>query len=258
MNLSRIWAIALRHIFLTRRQLERFADLFLWPTVGILLWGFVSNYLGVSSAGLPAFLLGGLILWIVFERVGTSVGVDFMYEVWDRNIVNILASPIKISEFISGLVLVSIVKVLAALAIMWLVAALFFGFNLSSLGMSLIFLWTNVVIFAVSLGLFNVSLVIRYGATIGPLTWILPFLLQPFVAVFYPISVMPTFVQWIAWFIPLTHVFEGMRYTITMGKLDTGALYVGLALNLVYFALSVGFFAYMFNLVKRKGTLVKL
>ncbi len=258
MNLNRVWAIALRHIFLTRRQLERFADLFLWPIVGILLWGFLANYIGVNSAGLPAFLLGGLILWIVFERVGTSVGVDFMYEVWDRNIVNVLASPIKISEFIMGLVLVSIVKVLAALAIMWLVAAVFFGFNLSSLGMSLVFLWTNVVLFAVALGLFNVSLVIRFGGTIGPLTWILPFVLQPFVGVFYPISVMPVFIQRIAWFIPLTHVFEGMRYTITTGKLDLTALYVGFVLNLVYFALSVGFFAYMFNLVKRKGTLVKL
>jgi len=258
MNLNRVWAIALRHIFLTRRQLERFADLFLWPIVGILLWGFLANYVGVNSAGLPAFLLGGLILWIVFERVGTSVGVDFMYEVWDRNIVNVLASPIKIREFISGLVLVSIVKVLAALVIMWLVAAVFFGFNLSSLGMSLIFLWTNVVLFAVALGLFNVSLVIRFGGTIGPLTWILPFALQPFVGAFYPISVMPIFIQKIAWFIPLTHVFESMRYTITTGKFDGNAFLVALALNLVYFAISVGFFAYMFNLVKKKGTLVKL
>ena len=258
MNLNRVWAIALRHIFLTRRQLERFADLFLWPIVGILLWGFLANYVGVNSAGLPAFLLGGLILWIVFERVGTAVGIDFMYEVWDRNIVNVLASPIKISEFILGLVLVSIVKVLLALAIMWLVAAMFFGFNLSSLGMSLIFLWTNVVIFAVALGLFNVALVIRFGGTIGPLTWILPFVLQPFVAVFYPISVMPPLVQKIASFIPLTHVFEGMRYTITTGKFDSGAFWVATILNLFYFVLSVGFFAYMFNLVKRKGTLVKL
>lgn len=258
MNFNRVSAIVLRHIFLTMHQLERFADMFIWPIVGILLWGFMSSYLGATTASLPAFLMGGLILWIVFERVGTSVGVDFMYEVWDRNIVNILASPIKVREFLTGLVIVSIAKVLVAFMIMWLVAAVFFGFNLSSLGVSLMFLWANVVIFAVSLGIFNVALAIRYGATIGPLTWILPFVLQPFVAVFYPVSVMPPLVQKIAWFIPLTHVFEGMRATISSGKMDTSQLAAAFLLNLVYFAISVGLFVYMFNLVKKKGTLVKL
>ena len=258
MNLNRVWAIALRHLFLAKRQLERIGDLFLFPIVGILLWGFVSNFLSVQGPGLAAFLIGGLILWIVFERVGTGIGIDFMYEVWDRNIVNILASPITITEFISGLVLVALVKVLISFALMWAVAVVFFGFNIGSLGTYLVLFWLNIIIFAASLGIFNVAIVTRYGATIGPLTWLLPFILQPFVAVFYPVSVMPVFVQKIAWFIPLSHVFEGMRYTLATGKFGTGQFTAAIILNLIYFSLSVGFFAYMFNLVKKKGTLVKL
>lgn len=258
MSLNRIWAIILRHIFLTYRQLERFSDLFLFPLVGILLWGFVSNSLSVTGPGLAAFLMGGLILWIVFERVGTSIGIDFMYEVWDKNLVNILASPISALELILGLVIVAIVKVLVAFAVMWLVAALFFGFNLDSLGFSLLLLWFNVVIFAVSLGIFNVAIVMRYGGTIGPLTWLLPFLLQPFAAVFYPVSALPALLQKIVWYLPLSHVFEGMRYTIRTGQLAGGDFAAALVLNLVYFALSVGFFAFMFDLVKKRGTLVNL
>lgn len=258
MSLNRIWAIALRHIYLSRRQLERFGDLILFPMVGIMLWGFVSKFVGINSPSLIGFLIGGLILWIVFERVGTSIGVDFMYEVWDRNIVNILASPITVREFISGLVLVAVAKVVVSFAIMWFIAAVFFGFNLGSLGIYLVLLWFNVIIFAVSLGIFNVALVIRYGGTIGPLTWILPFLLQPFSAVFYPVSVMSGLLQKIVWFLPLSHVFEGMRYTMATGKFDTQEFLIGLGLNLMYFVLVVVFFAYMFNLVKRKGTLVKL
>ncbi len=258
MNLTRVWAIVLRHIFLTRHQMERSFDVFLFPVVGIMLWGFVSNYAGIRSPGLTAFFIGGLILWIVFERVGTSIGVDFMFDVWERNIVNILASPITITEYIFGLFLVSIAKVILSFAAMWVIAGLFFGFNLGSLGTSLALLWINVVIFAVSLGIFNVAIVIRYGGTIGPLTWILPFLLQPFAAVFYPVSALPAVLQKIVWFLPLSHVFEGMRYIIKTGKFDSGEFLASMGLNLVYFALSTCFFIYMFNSVKKKGTLVKL
>lgn len=258
MNLTRIWAIVMRHIFMTFHQLERATDVFLFPIVGIVLWGFVSNYSGLRTTGITSFLMGGLILWVVFERVSTSVGIDFMFEVWERNIMNVLASPITIFEYICGLVSVAIVKVLISFAAMWTIAAIFFGFNLGSLGFILVLFWINVVIFAVSLGIFNVAIVIRYGGSIGPLTWVLPFLLQPFSAVFYPVSALPPILQKIVQVFPLTHVFEGMRYVLKTGRLNLNELVAAFLINLVFFTISVGLFAYMFNLVKRKGTLVKL
>ena len=258
MNLTRVWAIVLRHIFMLRHQLERSADAFIFPVVGILFWGFVSNYMSFAINVVPAFLLGGLVLWVVFERVGTSVGIDFMFDIWERNIVNILASPITILEFISGLVIVAIVKVLVSLAAMWVIAALVFDFNLTSLGFTLALFWINVVLFAVSLGIFNVAIVTRFGGTIGPLTWILPFAIQPFAAVFYPVASLPPFLQKLAWILPLSHVFEGMRTTIKNGGFDLNEFNTALGLNLAYFAFAILFFSFMFNLVKKKGTLVKL
>lgn len=258
MNLTRVWSIVLRHIYNTLHQLERFTDVFVFPVMGVVLWGFLTQYSGQYVTGLASFLLGGLILWIVFEKVGTSIGVDFMFDVWDRSIVNILASPIKLTELVTGLVFVSIVKALVSLAAMWFLAGLLFGFNIGSLGVSLVLLWINVVIFAMSLGIFNISIITRYGASIGPLTWILPFILQPFVAVFYPLSILPQFVQKISLMIPITHVFEGMRFTLRTGQFATQDFVAAVLLNILYFAASAGFFAFMFNLAKRRGTLVKL
>jgi len=257
-SLSRVWGIMLRHIFLTMHQLERFADIFIFPIVGLLLWGFLAKYVQVQSSTLAAFFMGGLILWIVFERVGTGVGIDFMWDVWERNLMNVLASPITLLEHIGGLVAITILKVFVSLSAMWLIAALFYGFNLSSLGSSLVFLWINVVFFAVILGIFNVALIMRFGHTLGPLTWILPLTLQPFSAVFYPVSILPKFVQKIVWFLPLSHVFEGMRFTLRSGKLEVIEFFIALGLNLVYFVVVIGFFTYMFALVRRKGTLAKL
>lgn len=258
MNLTRVWAIVLRHIFLTMHQLERFADMFLYPIFGLVLWGFVSVYIGISAQGLAAFLMGGLILWIVFERVSTAVGIDFMFDVWERTLMNVLASPITILEYIGGLVIVSIIKVIISLLAMLLVAALIYNFSIGALGVSMVLLWFNLVLFALSLGIFNIALIFRLGHTVGPLTWILPFLIQPFAAVFYPVSVLPEAVQKIVLLLPITHVFEGMRYTLTNGRLDYQAFFTSLVLNIVYFILAVLFFAYMFNRVRVKGTLSKL
>lgn len=258
MNLSRVYAIVLRHVFLTMHQLERFADMFLFPIFGLLLWGFVSLYIGISSQSLAAFLLGGLILWIVFERVSTAVGIDFMFDVWERTLMNVLASPITTLEYISGLVVVAIVKVIVSLLAMLLMATAFYNFALGSLAISMVLLWFNLVLFAVSLGIFNIAIILRFGHTVGPLTWVLPFLLQPFAAVFYPVSILPEALQKVVLLLPITHVFEGMRYTMEVGKFDSQAFFAGLILNLVYFVLAVLFFAYMLKLVRMKGTLVKL
>jgi len=258
MNFTRVYAIVLRHIFLTMHQLERFADMFLFPIFGLLLWGFVSVYIGLNSAGLAAFLMGGMILWVVFERVSTAVGVDFMFDIWEQNLMNVLASPITILEYIGGLVVVAIVKVVVSFLVMLAIAGIFYNFHITTLGVSLVLLWFNLVLFATVLGIFNIAIILRWGHTVGPLTWILPFFLQPFTAVFYPVDILPNVLQKIAWFLPITHVFEGMRFAMTSGKFDSEEFFTGLFLNLVYFVFTVLFFAYMFNLVKRKGTLVKL
>ncbi len=258
LSVTRIYALGLRHYFLTFRHLERFADLFIFPIVGLLLWGFLANYVQVQSQTLASFFLGGMILWIIFERVGTSVGIDFMYELWDRNLVNVLATPLTTIEFIGGLVLVSIVKVFVSLFAMVVIALFYYHFSIFSLGVSLVLFWINLVIFAVTLGTFSIGVISRWGHSVGPLTWVLPFAIQPFAAVFYPVSILPSFFQKIVWFLPLAHVFEGMRYTISTKMFSFDHFFAALGLNIIYFALSISFFTFMFKRSKKSGTLAKL
>lgn len=259
MNLTRMYAIGLRHYFLTIHQLERFTDLFIWPFVGLIMWGFLANYVQVQSSALASFFLGGLILWIIFERVGTGIGLDFMWDIWEKNIVNVLASPITLFEYITSLVLVSIVKVSMSFAAMILVALFFYHFPIIGvLGFSLVGFWINLVFFAIVMGIFNVTLVMRYGHVVGPLTWLIPFMIQPFAAVFYPVKVFPPLIQKIVWFLPLSHVFEGMRQVMATGKFDINIFLTAFIINLVYFVLVVLFFTFVFNLVRKKGSLVNL
>ncbi|HSX18892.1 MAG TPA: ABC transporter permease [Candidatus Saccharimonadales bacterium] len=258
MNLSRVYAIVLRHFFLTRHQMERIADMLLFPILGLVLWGFLTSYAQGFANSFASFFIGAMILWVIFERVSTSVGVDFMYDVWERNLINILATGITTFEYIVGLVLVALVKVLISFMAMTVISFVFFHFSILNLGLPIVAFWINLVIFAVTLGIFNVAIVMRWGNSIGPLTWVIPFVIQPFSAVFYPVSVLPKVLQVISNALPIAHVFEGMRYTLGSGNFDSGQFFIALGLNIFYFVVVVAFFAHMFSLVKKKGSLVKL
>lgn len=259
MNLNRVFAIILRHFFLTMHQLERFFDVLISPVLMIALWGFLTKYIqALDTPTLAAFLLGGMILWVIFEKVGTDIGINFMFDIWDRNVINMLASPITFLEYLTGLVLISLIKILISFSVMMVMASIFYGFQITSLGVGLALFGLNLFIFAASFGIFNISLVLRFGHSIGPLTWILPFLIQPFAAVFYPMSVLPEIFQKIAYFIPISHVFEGMRYTLKTGQFDSNSFWVAIALNIFYLTASIGFFAFTLKAVLKSGRLVKL
>ncbi len=239
--------------------MERFFDVIISPMLVLILWGFLSKYVqNIQSSQLASFLLGGMILWVIFEKVSTDIGVNFMFEVWDRNIINILASPITFAELISGLLVISLIKILIAFTSMLLMAAIFYNFQITSLGFGLALLWINLFVFAASFGVFNVSLILRYGHSIGPLTWILPFFVQPFAAVFYPLSILPPFFQKIAFVLPISHVFEGMRYAFKTGQFDFNNFWIALLLNIVYMFAAVAFFTFTFKNALRSGRLVKL
>lgn len=259
MNLSRVSAIIIRHYFMTLHHMERFFDVFIYPVMALLVWGFLSKYVAnISSPTLASFLLGGLILWVIFERIETDIGLSFMYDVWERNVVSFLATPITFLEYIIGLIFISIIKIIISFLAMWLIASVFYNFQITIMGFAIAFFWVNLFMSALAFGIFNISMVLRFGHGVGPLTWILPFFIQPFAGVFYPVSVLPEFFQKIAGVLPLSYVFEGMRYTLNTGKIDFQGVLISFLLNIIYVSASITLFALILNSSRKSGRLVKL
>lgn len=259
MNFNRVSAIILRHYFLALRQLERFFDALISPILMIVLWGFLTKYVQeLQTSTLAGFLIGGIILWAIFEKVGTDIGVNFMCDIWDRNLINILSTPITFVEYLTALVIVSLIKLSVSFLVMSIIASIFYNFQVTSLGFGLALFGLNLFLFATSFGIFNIALVLRFGNSIGPLTWIIPFFVQPFAAVFYPVSILPVFFQNIAHFIPISYVFEGMREVIKTGQFNTGEFVTALILNIIYLSLSISFFAFILRKVLKSGRLVKV
>ena len=104
----------------------------------------------------------------------------------------------------------------------------------------------------------STAFILRWGLAAESLAWAVPFLIQPISAVFYPVSVLPVPLRTVAWLLPSTYVFEGMRGVISTGEMQWNNLLISILLNAAFLILSSGFFAFMFNVARNKGLLVKI
>lgn len=256
--MQRIFAIFLRQFYLYRHSIHRWLALFYWATLEIFVWGFLTVYLnkvGGAAFNFVPVLLGALIFWDLFNRSQQAVSVSFLEDVWSRNLGNVFASPIRPLELLAGLILVSIVQVGISVIAMAGLSFVLWKLNIFFLGWLLLPFFINLFILGWALGIVVASLVLRLGPSVDIFAWSLPVLIQPLSAVFYPVSVLPKVLQGIAFLLPTSHVFEGMRAVIFRQTFVWERLWWAFGLNVVYFAAAVLFFLFMFKSVRKKGLL---
>ena len=235
-------------------------EILYWPVLDLLLWGFITVYLNEFEAGLPrfvSFFIGALILWDILFRAQQGVCISFLEEIWSRNLLNLFVSPLRPIEYLASTMLISMVKVTLALTATVLLAILLFDFNIFTIGIALFPFIANLILMGWWIGIITLSIILRYGQQAEMLAWGLVFLVQPFSAVFYPVSAFPKSLQAVAQFIPSAHVFEGMRAVIAGGSFPSQQLLWALGLNVVYMAISLRFFYFIFASVQKKGLLVR-
>lgn len=262
MKLHRINAIILHHFYFWYKSMPRWLDIFYWPIVTIAVWGFISNFVaqGQAAAGdqVAAYLLGGVILWMLFQRAQQDLAISYLQDIWSRSIVNLYVTPLTNTEFIIATMFIGILKVLITLAVMGILSALLYAFNIFTLGFSLLPFIALLLVFAWALGLFVTGIIFRYGTDAQVLAFGISFILQPIAAVFYPLSILPVWVRPFAQALPLTHVFEGMRAVMATGVIPWASLGWALGLNIIALILGGWYFGAMFNHTKKMGLLAKL
>ena len=85
------------------------------------------------------------------------------------------------------------------------------------------------------------------------LAWMVAFIFAPFSAVFYPLHVLPQWAQGIAWCLPTTYVFEGMRSILSSGYFPVHYFWISLLLDAVYLAIALAVFRFAFEKTRAKG-----
>lgn len=260
MTPRRAFAVVLRQYYLIRGSPSRVFPLFVWVAIDMVLWGFITRYLNsVSTPGhdfVPS-LLGTVLLWDFLTRVMQGVTMAFFEDVWSRNFLNVFATPMSIPEYLGGLVFSSIATSSVGLIVMLLVASAAFGLSLFSYGLLLVPFLLVLFLFGISLGILGTAVVLRLGPSAEWFVWPIPAVISPFAGVFYPLSTLPPWMQFISHLLPPSYVFEGMRTIVAGGAFSATPLLWGVGLAVLYILLACWVFTRVFRYAVRTGLIAR-
>lgn len=255
-NIHRVYAMIYRYFIYLRTNYDRLTDLFYWPAMDLLIWGLTGLYLAKLNNNSNQYLfiiLSGLVFWIVIWRSQYEITTNLLSEMWDRNIVNIFASPLKVSEWIIAVMIFGTLKMIISVAFSATLSFIFYKFNVFLLGWNLFPIVVSLLLTGWAGGFLVAGFIIRFGMKIQTLAWAGIALIAPFSAIYYPVSALPQWAQNISYFIPSTHVFEGIREILFTGILSYDKLIISFVLNIVYLVAALWFFVFMFNKSKKMG-----
>jgi ABC-2 type transport system permease protein len=256
----RIAAMVERYWYLLRSSWPRLLELVYWPSVQMMMWGFLQLYLGQNSgyfARAGGTFIGAVLLWDILFRGQLGFSVSFLEEMWSRNLANLMMSPLKPIEFVISMMVMSIVRLSIGMVPVSLLAIGFFGFNLWSMGLALAVFFVNLILTSWAVGIFVSGIVMRNGLGAENLAWTIMFLLMPLTCVYYPVAVLPHWLQMVAWSLPPTYVFEGMRALLIDHTFRGDLMARAFLMNVAVFSAGVFAFMQLLTSARRHGSLLQ-
>lgn len=255
MSFGRIWAIFLRYFYFFAK-FDNLSEVFYWPTIDIFLWGMTSVWIQSAQSAIPdvaLMILTGLVFWQVLWRGNYEISINILQEFWNRNLVNLFSTPLKVGEWMMATMLVGFCKILITIAFSSLLVFLLFTLNIYQVGWAIIPYIGLLTLSGWMMGFLSGAVMIYNGQRLQMLAWMTPFIFAPFSAVFYPLSALPDWGQAIGKCLPTTYIFEGMRQVLQEGTFSTEMFWMSLILNGVYLAFAMGLFKFMFEKSRVKG-----
>ena len=257
---QRIWAMVLRHSYLLRSSWPRLLELAYWPTFQLLLWGFITTFFLQHSSWIAqaaGVLISAVLLWDVLFRANLGLALTFLEEMWARNLGQLFISPLRPSELIASLMFISLIRTLISVTPAAFLALPLFDVWVFDLGLGLAAFFFNLMVMGWAIGLLVSGLLLRLGLGAESLCWLGIFLIAPITGIYYPVEVLPDWLEPIAWTLPSTYVFEGMRSILFDQVFRWDLLAGAVGLNLLYLLICSGVFLWMFRVARYQGKLLQ-
>src|SRR5271156_668894 len=255
----RIGAMILRYWYLLLSSWPRFLELLYWPVMQIITWGFLQTYIAQNAnffARAGGTLIGAVMLWDILLRGQLGFSISFLEEMWARNLGNLMMSPLKPIEFLISLMAMSLIRLAIGLVPMTGLALVLFHFNVYGFGLPLIAFFCNLIFTSWAVGIFVSGLVLRNGMGAESIVWTLMFAVMPLACIYYPVQVLPLWLQHVAWALPPTYVFEGMRSLLIDHVFRTDLMVDAFAINVVLLVASFAAFLALLRSARRHGSLL--
>lgn len=252
--------MVLRQWYEMRHSPDRIIDSFFWPSIDLIIWGMLTFFVSaLTSSNFIGALLGATIFWSFTYSVQRDITMTTVQDLWDRNLYNVMASPLRPIELIVSASVYSLLRLVVLFLLLAGLAAGLYHFSFFVFLPFMLFGIITVILFGTAFGIVTSGLIYRYGSNTQMLCWSGLAVLSPFVAITYPVVVLPAYFHGISWAIPVTYVFEFVRRFIANGIVPPATAWVlPTLLNILYLAISVAYFFYAFRHAKRRGWFVKM
>lgn len=260
-SLRRIYAMMMRYIYVLRGSWPRLLELMYWPIMQMILWGFMTLFLaGQSSyvAQAAGVLIAAVLLWDVLFRGELGVAICFLEEIWSRNLGHVFVSPLRPYEFLVTLIIMSLIRTLIGIVPAAFLAQILYDYSVFDMGFALLAFFLNLIVMGWAMGLIVCGVLFRWGMGAESLAWLAIFALAPVCGIYYPISVLPEFLQYVAHAIPASHVFEGMRSVLVDKVFRYDLLMNAVLLNIVYLGVGAAAFMLFFRTARRRGLILQI
>lgn len=258
MKCSRIQAIILRHFFVFRKNLDHLTGVFYWPAISLLLWGLTSSYFesqSIQGSGIIFAIVSGILFWLIVERGNMDITFSALQELWDKNLINIFGTPLMFAEWICAFFIITVIKTIISFFFALFLAFVLYHTHIFSYGFLLIPFGLSLMMTGWWIGCFIAGLILRYGTKVQALAWTVPAVIAPFAAIYYPVSALPPWAQYIATILPVSYIFESMRTITRYGIFNANDLFISIVLNVCYLACSLLFLRASFRKVLSRGLL---
>jgi len=201
----------------------------------------------------------GTVVWAYLRAVFANVGEMVAWERWEGTIEYTMMAPISRLAHMLGVSLFSIIYGLVRSALLLGVLALFFSVDLSNanLGGAALILLVGSVSF-LGFGIMAAVLPLLFPERGEEMTFVISSILLLVSGVYYPISVLPDWMEPLATVSPATYVLKGMRAALLEG---TPTLALGpsilpiLILGVLTLPIGVAIFSWGERYAKRTGRL---
>lgn len=259
MNLQRINTVLLHTWYHFTHSMETWVDMFWNSALQVILFAFLANaVIGSGDESLGIAMLLGVVLWnfIWGAQYGVTIGV--MWEVWSRSFSSLFITPLKLEEFLLGQMISSIIKSTVSFGVTLLIAWYIYDFSLAPLGWTLILYIFELLVFGWAIGMAVLSLIFRYGQQVQAMSWALVFLVQPFGAIFYPVSTLPEGIQRVAYIFPTGFIFEAIREHMMRGVIRWDFILYGTIVNVIWFIFGIIFLVWSFRKARESGAFARM
>lgn len=250
-----IWAVTLRHMRVMRHDLNALLYGFYWPLLDVLTWGFLGAWIQQAAHfhNYETIALMGLLLWQLVGRGCNFMSLALCEELWSRNVVNIFSLPLRMVEWMCGVILLYMIMITITSLVCMLVIYMLYDVAIWHFLTTFMSFAPPLLFSGIWLGFTGLSIIVTLGRRGAELANVIAWFLSPFTGAYYPVDVLPTWGQKISACLPMRYVFEGMRNYLMHQQDPTPYLIKGYALGIPYAIGAIMLFVYCFNRSKRKG-----